>query len=149
MKGQPAGNGRGERGMGGRQKSVGLHSKPIKAATCTLSRDHIPRYISAHEGYSIWHPSLGRDNELCREVWDGTALGQGWICKNCSLEVVCPFLWLPIGATMPGFPQPTGLRPSTIWHLLKHSVPSINDLTLKSSPSIIMISGPHMALSNQ
>lgn len=134
MKGQPAGNGWFERGMGVRQKSVGLHSKPIKAATCTLSRDHIPRYISAHEGYSVWHPSLGRDRELCREVWDGPALGQGWICKNCGLEVVCPFLWLPTGATMPGFSQPTGLCPSTIWQLLKlcslHKWPQTEVLSL-------------------
>lgn len=62
MKEQPAGNGQGRRGREGRQESVGLHSQPVKAATCTLSRDHIPRYISSHEEYGVWHPSLGRDS---------------------------------------------------------------------------------------
>lgn len=43
--GTPIWNGRG-RGRKGRQDSVGFHSQPIKAATCTLTRDRVPRYIS-------------------------------------------------------------------------------------------------------
>lgn len=50
-----------QEGEGRKQESVGLHSQPIKAATCTRSRDHIPRYISSCEGYGVWYPSLGRD----------------------------------------------------------------------------------------
>lgn len=62
-----AGNGWGKRGREGRQESVGFHSQPIKAATCTLTRDHIPRYISSCEGYGVWHPSLVGTEELCRD----------------------------------------------------------------------------------
>lgn len=101
-----AGNGQGSGGREGRQESMGFHSQPIKAATCTLTRDHIPRYISSCEGYCAWYPSLGRNGGIAgttaafgmlSRCGDGPRLGQHWFCKNHGLCMAHPSLWLSRG----------------------------------------------------
>lgn len=100
--------------MGGRQKSVGLHSKPIKAATCNLSRDHIQDTFRLMKGAASGvHHLVGTGNSVGRCGMDlhwaraGSAgivaLRLCVLSFGCLQEPPCLDSHSPLGFVLPPF----------------------------------------------